>query len=178
MRSAIPSSPFGSLGRLVRHVPDRFRRVHRHRRRVDQEGQRRLTPPGLSRAHCAVGRITYANGSRGYLIYLEGESGRATRTSASRSIRRPIGNSRTKRPAISSSRKISSRATAGLGHRRRAHGLPGRRARRGRIWSSAGRQAGPLRVHCQRGQRCACGTGGADALVRGVGAVSAAVGYS
>lgn len=57
---------FGSLGRVVRMCETDFgAKID-----IDVESIRRK-PPADSRAHCAVGRITYANGSRGYLIYLK-----------------------------------------------------------------------------------------------------------
>jgi len=58
---------FGSLGRVVRMCETDFgARID-----IDVESIRAHTEHPQSRAHCAVGRITYANGSRGYLIYLK-----------------------------------------------------------------------------------------------------------
>ncbi|HUR32250.1 MAG TPA: patatin-like phospholipase family protein, partial [Vicinamibacterales bacterium] len=58
---------FGSLGRVIRMCRTDFNAAID----IDVESIRRDPQTGLSRAHCAVGRITYANGSRGYLIYLK-----------------------------------------------------------------------------------------------------------
>ena len=58
---------FGSLGRVIRMCRTDFN-AHID---IDVESIRRAKASGSSRAHCAVGRITYANGSRGYLIYLK-----------------------------------------------------------------------------------------------------------
>ncbi len=58
---------FGSLGRVIRMCRTDFN-AHID---IDVESIRRLKESGSSRSHCAVGRITYANGSRGYLIYLK-----------------------------------------------------------------------------------------------------------
>jgi hypothetical protein len=57
---------FGSLGRLIRICETDFGA------RIDLDvGSLKKQDSGLSRAHCAVGKITYANGSIGYLIYLK-----------------------------------------------------------------------------------------------------------
>jgi len=58
---------FGSLGRVVRMCQTDFGACIE----IDVESIRRQKESGRSGAHCAVGRITYANGSRGYLIYLK-----------------------------------------------------------------------------------------------------------
>lgn len=58
---------FGSLGNVVRMCQTDFgARID-----IDIESIRPLPGTQTSRAHCAVGRINYANGSRGYLIYLK-----------------------------------------------------------------------------------------------------------
>ena len=65
-----PDLSFGSLGRLVRTCQTDFGACID----IDVESIRKGRgdeASGFSRAHCAVGRITYANGSRGYLIYLK-----------------------------------------------------------------------------------------------------------
>jgi hypothetical protein len=65
-----PELTFGSLGRLVRTCQTDFGACID----IDVESIRKGKGDevkGFSRAHCAVGRITYANGSRGYLIYLK-----------------------------------------------------------------------------------------------------------
>ena len=65
-----PDLTFGSLGRLVRTCQTDFGACID----IDVESIRKgkgSDATGFSRAHCAVGRITYANGSRGYLIYLK-----------------------------------------------------------------------------------------------------------
>jgi len=58
---------FGSLGRAVRMCETDFG-AHID---IDVQSIRRSKDGQTSRAHCAVGLITYANGSRGYLIYLK-----------------------------------------------------------------------------------------------------------
>ncbi len=58
---------FGSLGRVIRMCRTDFN-AHID---IDVASIRRAKESRSSRAHCAVGRITYANGSRGYLIYLK-----------------------------------------------------------------------------------------------------------
>ena len=62
-----PNLTFGSLGNLIRICETDFRA----RIDIDVESIRRGKDSGVSGAHCAVGRITYSNGSRGYLIYLK-----------------------------------------------------------------------------------------------------------
>jgi hypothetical protein len=62
-----PTLAFGSLGSVVRMCETDFGA----RIEIDVESIRKQKEMGVSRAHCAVGRITYANGSRGYLIYLK-----------------------------------------------------------------------------------------------------------
>ena len=58
---------FGSLGNLVRICETDFgARID-----IDVRSIERQKGSHVSRAHCAVGRITYANGSQGYLIYLK-----------------------------------------------------------------------------------------------------------
>lgn len=62
-----PQLSFGSLGNVVRMCQTDFgARID-----IDVESIRRQQETGASRAHCAVGRITYANGSIGYLIYVK-----------------------------------------------------------------------------------------------------------
>lgn len=58
---------FGSLGRVIRMCRTDFAADID----IDVDSIRREKDTRLSRAHCAVGRITYANGRRGYLIYLK-----------------------------------------------------------------------------------------------------------
>ena len=58
---------FGSLGNVIRLCETDFRA----RIDIDVESIRRGKDSGVSGGHCAVGRITYSNGSRGYLIYLK-----------------------------------------------------------------------------------------------------------
>ena len=58
---------FGSLGNVIRLCETDFRA----RIDIDVESIRRGRDSGVSGGHCAVGRITYSNGSRGYLIYLK-----------------------------------------------------------------------------------------------------------
>ncbi|HLG58906.1 MAG TPA: patatin-like phospholipase family protein [Vicinamibacterales bacterium] len=58
---------FGSLGSVVRMCETDFGATID----IDIESIRRQKESGTSRAHCAVGRITYGNGSRGCLIYLK-----------------------------------------------------------------------------------------------------------
>jgi len=58
---------FGSLGSVVRMCETDFgAKID-----IDVESIRRPEGRQTSRAHCAVGRITYANGSQGCLIYLK-----------------------------------------------------------------------------------------------------------
>ena len=49
------------------HLRDRFRR----RASTSTSSRSKQKESGTSRRHCTVGRITYANGSQGYLIYLK-----------------------------------------------------------------------------------------------------------
>src|SRR5262249_51060409 len=58
---------FGSLGRVVRMCQTDFGASID----IDVESIRRQRGSPYSGAHCAVGAITYANGSRGWLIYLK-----------------------------------------------------------------------------------------------------------
>jgi hypothetical protein len=58
---------FGSLGNVIRLCETDFR-AHID---IDVESIRRRSDSGLSGSHCAVGRIIYSNGSRGYLLYLK-----------------------------------------------------------------------------------------------------------
>lgn len=58
---------FGSLGRVIRTCRTDFGADID----IDVESIRRDKQRHLSRAHCAIGTITYKNGSRGYLIYLK-----------------------------------------------------------------------------------------------------------
>jgi hypothetical protein len=62
-----PGLEFGSLGTVVRMCETDFGA----KIEIDVESIRKQRESGLSRAHCAVGKITYGNGSRGYLIYLK-----------------------------------------------------------------------------------------------------------
>ena len=62
-----PLLTFGSLGSVVRMCETDFGA----KITIDIESIRRQTAGATSRAHCAVGRIAYGNGSRGYLIYLK-----------------------------------------------------------------------------------------------------------
>jgi hypothetical protein len=58
---------FGSLGNVIRLCETDLRA----RIDIDVESIRRHRDSGVSQAHCAIGRITYSNGSRGHLIYLK-----------------------------------------------------------------------------------------------------------
>jgi hypothetical protein len=61
-----PGLAFGSLGNLIRICETDFGA------KIDIDvSSIRKQDDGLSRAHCAVGRIAYSNGSIGYLIYLK-----------------------------------------------------------------------------------------------------------
>jgi hypothetical protein len=62
-----PASSFGSLGNVIRLCEVDFDA----KIEIDVEAIRKQKDTGLSRAHCAVGRISYANGSRGYLVYVK-----------------------------------------------------------------------------------------------------------
>jgi len=62
-----PHMTFGSLGNVIRLCEVDFDA----KIEIDVESIRKQGTDGLSRAHCAVGRINYSNGSRGYLIYLK-----------------------------------------------------------------------------------------------------------
>lgn len=62
-----PTLAFGSLGSVVRMCETDFGA----RISIDVGSIRKPKDGDVSRAHCAVGVITYANGSRGYLIYLK-----------------------------------------------------------------------------------------------------------
>ena len=58
---------FGSLGNLIRICETDFgTKID-----LDISSIRKQPPDHLSHAHCAVGRITYSNGTRGYLIYIK-----------------------------------------------------------------------------------------------------------
>jgi hypothetical protein len=58
---------FGSLGKLIRICETDFgAKID-----LDVSSIRKQPPDNISRAHCAVGRITYSNGTRGYLIYIK-----------------------------------------------------------------------------------------------------------
>jgi hypothetical protein len=58
---------FGSLGNVVRICETDFgARID-----IDVASIERIKDSPLSRSHCTVGRITYANGSQGYLVYLK-----------------------------------------------------------------------------------------------------------
>ncbi len=58
---------FGSLGNLIRICQTDFGAEID----IDVSSIKRDKDTDLSRAHCAVGRISYCNGSQGYLIYLK-----------------------------------------------------------------------------------------------------------
>ena len=58
---------FGSLGNLIRICQTDFGAQID----IDVNSIKKDKETDLSRAHCAVGRITYSNGSQGYLIYLK-----------------------------------------------------------------------------------------------------------
>ena len=58
---------FGSLGNLIRICQTDFGAEID----IDVNSIKKDKDTDLSRAHCAVGRITYSNGSQGYLIYLK-----------------------------------------------------------------------------------------------------------
>jgi hypothetical protein len=58
---------FGSLGNLVRICETDFGA----QLDLDVSSIRKQSDSGRSRAHCAVGRITYSNGTHGYLIYVK-----------------------------------------------------------------------------------------------------------
>lgn len=61
-----PDLSFGSLGNVIRICETDFGA------KIDIDvASIRKQENGQSRAHCAVGRITYSNGSQGYLIYLK-----------------------------------------------------------------------------------------------------------
>ena len=61
------SLSFGSLGNVVRICETDFgARIDIDVRSIEREKDSRN-----SRSHCTVGRITYANGSQGYLVYLK-----------------------------------------------------------------------------------------------------------
>jgi hypothetical protein len=58
---------FGSLGNVIRLCETDFgAKID-----LDTGSIRKMADGDLSRAHCAVGRIIYSNGSQGYLIYLK-----------------------------------------------------------------------------------------------------------
>jgi len=62
-----PELGFGSLGNVIRICETDFgAKID-----IDVSSIRKQAETGVSRAHCAVGRITYSNGSLGYLIYLK-----------------------------------------------------------------------------------------------------------
>jgi hypothetical protein len=61
------SLSFGSLGNVVRICETDFgARIDIDVRSIERDKDSRVC-----RSHCAVGRITYANGSQGYLVYLK-----------------------------------------------------------------------------------------------------------
>jgi hypothetical protein len=62
-----PELSFGSLGNVIRLCEVDFDA----KIKIDVESIRRQKDTPHSRAHCAIGRISYSNGSRGYLIYLK-----------------------------------------------------------------------------------------------------------
>jgi hypothetical protein len=61
-----PGLAFGSLGNVIRICETDFGA----KIEIDVDSIRKQDD-GTSRAHCAVGKITYRNGSKGYLIYLK-----------------------------------------------------------------------------------------------------------
>jgi hypothetical protein len=62
-----PGLTFGSLGNLVRICQTDFgAKID-----IDVTSLRKQAKTGISRAHCAVGKITYSNGIAGYLIYIK-----------------------------------------------------------------------------------------------------------
>jgi hypothetical protein len=61
-----PALGFGSLGNVIRICETDFKA----KIDIDVDSIRKQDD-GTSRAHCAVGKITYRNGSKGYLIYLK-----------------------------------------------------------------------------------------------------------
>jgi hypothetical protein len=62
-----PNMAFGSLGNVIRICETDFgARID-----IDVASLRKDKETGLSHAHCAVGKITYGNGSIGYLIYIK-----------------------------------------------------------------------------------------------------------
>ena len=58
---------FGSLGKVIRMCETDFGATID----IDVSSIRKDSESGHSRSHCAVGQITYSNGSLGYLIYLK-----------------------------------------------------------------------------------------------------------
>lgn len=62
-----PNLTFGSLGNLIRLCEVDFDA----KIEIDVDSVQKQQDTRLSRAHCAIGRISYANGSRGYLVYLK-----------------------------------------------------------------------------------------------------------
>jgi hypothetical protein len=62
-----PMLAFGSLGNVIRMCETDFNA----KIDIDLESIRKPKDSDVSRAHCAVGKITYSNGSVGYLIYLK-----------------------------------------------------------------------------------------------------------
>jgi len=62
-----PGLTFGSLGNLVRVCQTDFGAQID----IDVSSIRKQAKTGISRAHCAVGKITYSNGILGYLIYIK-----------------------------------------------------------------------------------------------------------
>jgi hypothetical protein len=62
-----PNLELGSLGNVIRMCETDFgAKID-----LDVASVRKQAETGMSRAHCAVGRISYSNGSLGYLIYLK-----------------------------------------------------------------------------------------------------------
>lgn len=62
-----PDLAFGSLGNVIRICETDFGA----KIEIDTSSIKKQAETGLSHAHCAVGQITYSNGSQGYLIYLK-----------------------------------------------------------------------------------------------------------
>jgi hypothetical protein len=62
-----PNLAFGSLGNVIRICETDFgAKID-----INLAALRKQADTGFSHSHCAVGRITYSNGSRGYLVYLK-----------------------------------------------------------------------------------------------------------
>jgi hypothetical protein len=62
-----PELTFGSLGNVIRLCEIDFDA----KIEIDVDSLRKQKDSALSRSHCAIGKISYSNGSRGYLIYMK-----------------------------------------------------------------------------------------------------------